>query len=462
MSTFIIAIDGPAASGKSTVSRRVAAALHWVHVDSGSLYRGVTWKLLRDGLSCRDEQVVMKMLMSLRMEFFLVDGGIRFMIDGEDPGMKIRSEQVAEQVSVVAAMPCVRAWIGERLRSMLRFGSLAMEGRDIGTVVFPDAPFKFFLNATPEERARRRLGDLSGAEGTPSFSKVKTSLLRRDALDSERAAAPLARAADARVIDTTGLSIDDVVAQIVNAVRKTEPRSLVYRICRFLLKVWLVLWCRFESRGEQQVPPAGGCILASNHASFLDPPLVGCNLAHRFIRFMARDTLFRNPVFSWWGMRVGVVMLDRTKGDIGAMKAALAVLKAGGILCLFPEGTRTRDGELQPPKGGIGFLIAKARVPVVPVYVDGSFRAFPRGARWVQPRKITVHYGAPLYPDAWSEMTGSKDGYERIAALVMERISVLERKARGMPAKTSPPPPIIASMMKSCENACIPARDHYS
>lgn len=439
MSTFIIAIDGPAASGKSTVSRRVAAALHGVHVDSGSLYRGLTWKLLRDGLSCRDEQAVLKMLASLRMEFFLAAGSVRFTIDGEDPGMEIRSERVAEQVSLVAAMPGVRAWIVERLRSMRQFGSLVMEGRDIGTVVFPYTPFKFFLDADPEERARRRLGDLAGAEGTPSFSKVKTSLLRRDALDSERAAAPLARAADALVIDTTSLSIDEVVAQIVSAARQTEPRSVVYRVCRFLLKVWLVLWCRFETRGAEQVPPAGGCILASNHASFLDPPLVGCNLAHRFIRFMARDTLFRNPVFRWWGRRVGVVMLDRTKGDIGAMKAALAVLKAGGILCLFPEGTRTRDGELQPAKGGIGFLIAKARVPVVPVYVAGSFRAFARGARWVRPRKIIVHYGAPLYPAAWSEMAGSKQGYEQIAALVMERIAALERQAKGQTIMNSVP-----------------------
>ena len=209
---------------------------------------------------------------------------------------------------------------------------------------------------------------------------------------------------------------------------------IVYRICRFLLRVWLILWCRFETRDEGQVPAQGGCILASNHASFLDPPLVGCNLTGRFIRFMARDTLFHNRLFHWWGEQVGVVMLDRTKGDIGAMKAALAVLKAGGVLCLFPEGTRTRNGCLQKAKGGIGFLIAKAQVPVVPVYVAGSFRAFPRGARWVRPRKITVHYGAPLYPDAWSELTGSKEGYEQIAALVMARIAALEREVGGMPS----------------------------
>ena len=207
-----------------------------------------------------------------------------------------------------------------------------------------------------------------------------------------------------------------------------ERIPLVYRICRFLLRVWLILWCRYATRGEQLAPETGGCILASNHASFLDPPLVGCNLRRRFVRFLARDTLFRNPVFRWWGRQVGVVMLDRTKGDIGARKAALGVLKAGGLLCLFPEGTRTRDGRLQAAKGGIGFLIAKARVPVVPVYVRGSFHACPRGARWVRPAKITVHYGAPLQPEDWAGLAENKEGYERLAALVMKRIAALEQE----------------------------------
>lgn len=220
MSSFIVAIDGPAASGKSTVSRKVAALLHGAHVDSGSLYRGLTWKCLQAGVSCRDEEAVVRIMRALRMDFFLDGGSVRFTIDGEDPGAGIRSEAVGEKVSAVAAMPRVRAWIVERLRDMSRFGSLVVEGRDIGTVVFPDTPFKFFLDADPGERARRRLGDLATGTGASSFSRVKTSLLRRDALDSGRATAPLARAADARVIDTTGLSIDEVVAVIVNTVRE--------------------------------------------------------------------------------------------------------------------------------------------------------------------------------------------------------------------------------------------------
>lgn len=217
MSPFIIALDGPAASGKSTVSRKVAALLQCVHVDSGSLYRGVAWTLMKAGADCQEEQAMLRILKALRMEFFLEGGSVRFTLDGKDPGMDIRSEAVGEQASLVAARPRVRTWIVERLRGMTRFGNLVVEGRDIGTVVFPDTPFKFFLDADPEERTRRRLGELSG--GKDAFGKVKISLLRRDALDRGRPTAPLAQAADARVIDTTRLTVDEVVALIVNAVR---------------------------------------------------------------------------------------------------------------------------------------------------------------------------------------------------------------------------------------------------
>ena len=219
MSSFIVAIDGPAASGKSTVSRQVAAALDGVHVDSGSLYRGLTWQCLRTGADCGAEEAVVRTLLDLRLDFFLDAGSAHFIFDGADPGAQIRSEAVAEQVSAVAAMPRVRAWIVEYLRSLTRCGSLVMEGRDIGSVVFPDTPFKFYLDASPEERARRRLADQAAGTGAAGFNQVKTSLLRRDARDSGRATAPLARAPDARLIDTTGMSLAAVVAEIVKAVR---------------------------------------------------------------------------------------------------------------------------------------------------------------------------------------------------------------------------------------------------
>jgi len=208
-----------------------------------------------------------------------------------------------------------------------------------------------------------------------------------------------------------------------------EIKPFVYSFSRFLFWLGLKIWNRFHAFGGNNMPAQGGVIIASNHASFLDPPIVGCGLAHRYVRFLARDSLFKNRIGAWWAMNVGVVCIDRTRGDIAAFKAALAVLKAGGALCLFPEGTRTLDGNLQPPKAGIGFLIMKAEVPVVPVYVEGSFAAFPKGAKWIKPAKITAHYGHPITPSEFRQLEFGKERkeiYNKAAELVMAKIAELK------------------------------------
>lgn len=128
---------------------------------------------------------------------------------------------------------------------------------------------------------------------------------------------------------------------------------------------------------------------------------------------------------------MGVVSIDRNRGDIAAFKAALAVLKAGGALCLFPEGTRTLDGNLQPPKDGIGFLIVKSAVPVVPAYIEGSFKAFPKEAGWIKPARITVRYGAPIMPGEFIQQDGGREIYHKAAELVMARIAELGPRPGG-------------------------------
>jgi len=200
----------------------------------------------------------------------------------------------------------------------------------------------------------------------------------------------------------------------------------VYSVSRFGLWLWLKIWNRFSSTGAENVPLQGGVIVASNHASYLDPPLVGCDLPKRYVRFLARNTLFKNRIGQWWARNVGVVFIDRNRGDIAAFKTALGVLKAGGLLCLFPEGTRTLTGGLQPPKGGVGFMIMKAGVPVVPAYIDGSFAAFPKGAKRVKPAKITVRYGRPIMPEEFRGLGTDKEAYNKAAELVMARISDLK------------------------------------
>lgn len=211
----IVAVDGPSASGKSTVSRRTAQAVGFIYVDSGALYRGVTWKCVKDGVDVKDSQAVTNLLIRMNMELVLRDNAVGYLIDGEDPGQEIRSEPVRERVADIAAQQSVRVYIVEKLRLMTKFGNLVMEGRDIGTVVFPDTPFKYYLDADPEERARRRAAEIQQQEGTGDVGAVLNSLRRRDQKDSTRATAPLQIALGAKIINSTGMSIEEVVSTIV-------------------------------------------------------------------------------------------------------------------------------------------------------------------------------------------------------------------------------------------------------
>jgi len=175
------------------------------------------------------------------------------------------------------------------------------------------------------------------------------------------------------------------------------------------------------------VPSSGGVILAANHASFLDPPLLSVSVRNRVVRFMARDTLFHHRALGWLLYKFGVVPLSREKGDVAAIKTAIRLLRDGNCVALFPEGTRTTTGELQQAKGGIGFLINKAAVPVVPVYINGSFQAWPKGAEKIKSHPVSVHFGKPISPEELivHDDRGKPD-FDAIAALVMNRIAAAD------------------------------------
>ncbi len=211
----VIAIDGPSASGKSTVARETARCLDYYYVDSGALYRAVTWFALRDGLDPRDSRAVEALAAGLEPEFFVMAGAVRFKIRGVQLSGELRTVTVNEAVSVVSGFPGVRACVVAWLRDMSRLGPLVVEGRDIGTVVFPGARRKFFLDASEGERARRRHAQTEEVGTSASVADVELSLKRRDSMDTRRAVAPLAVAPDAIIVDSTGMTIDDVVSFVL-------------------------------------------------------------------------------------------------------------------------------------------------------------------------------------------------------------------------------------------------------
>ena len=220
---MIIAIDGPSGAGKGTVSRAIAARLGYRHIDTGAMYRAVAWKAIEDGLDLRDEAAVAAL--AGRAVFDLHGDAIA--IDGREVADLIRTPQIDAAAATVARHAAVRRELVARQRQYRTGGGIVMEGRDIGTVVFPDADVKVYLDASPDERARRRAGDAAHAasKGAP-LADVATALAERDRSDSTRAASPLAVAPDAVVIDTTGLSIAEVIERVLGLVddelRKTR------------------------------------------------------------------------------------------------------------------------------------------------------------------------------------------------------------------------------------------------
>jgi CMP/dCMP kinase len=207
MKPLVIAIDGPSGAGKGTVARALAGALGYRHVDSGAMYRAIGWMALRDRVPLDDEATIAALAQRAR----IVVTSTEVTIDGIDVTRAIRTPEIDKAAAGVARLPQVRSVLVERQRQMGADGGIVMEGRDIGTVVFPDADVKLYLDASPEERARRRASDPAHTGVPAAVSDVATLLTQRDEIDRTRAASPLYAAPDAVLLDTTGKSVDEVV-----------------------------------------------------------------------------------------------------------------------------------------------------------------------------------------------------------------------------------------------------------
>ena len=210
----VVAIDGPAASGKSSVARGLAQRMGFVYVNSGAIYRAITWHLLQNKIQPDESERIAGVIQAADITCCLQDNEARILIDNVDPGEHLRDDCVNQSVAGVSQFPVVRRIVANNLHEHARIHDLVVEGRDIGSVVFPETPYKFYLNASPEVRLRRRV-----AQGGHDEIAV------RDRVDSSRPVSPLVIAKDARVIDTSHLTIHEVINEIVGVLEQTGLRA---------------------------------------------------------------------------------------------------------------------------------------------------------------------------------------------------------------------------------------------
>ena len=215
----IITIDGPSGSGKGTVCHILASKLGWNLLDSGALYRILAYAALQKKIALDNDTVLASLALNLQVEFISNGIGVDTILNGENVGDKLRTENVAEAASKVASIQVVRDALLERQKAFYQAPGLIADGRDMGTVVFPEAPIKVFLDASAEERAQRRFNQLQNKGFDVSIAQILSEIIDRDYRDRNRTVAPLRPASDAIEIDSTSLTIDEVVAQVVDLIK---------------------------------------------------------------------------------------------------------------------------------------------------------------------------------------------------------------------------------------------------
>lgn len=453
---MIVTIDGPAASGKSTTARGVALALGFDYLDTGALYRCVTLAALEAGVPPAEGEALHALLRGLKIKYRYHKGRVRLRLGGRDVSEAIRGAAVTAGASAYSALPTVREHMVGFQRQYARGRNLVAEGRDMGSVVFPDAELKIFLVADPAERARRRARDFRGQGRAVDAGTVRAELESRDAQDAGRDLSPLIRPADAVEIDNSRMTIAEQVAAVVRlAAERRPPRRvspdellwpvpddpagvaraermrfayrLAWRAVRGVMRVVFNLHYHHEGRGRMPGP----LLVASNHIAYLDPPAAG-SAVRREMTFVAKRELFRFPPFAALLRYYNAVPIERGAFDRACFDTLRRCLQAGGTVFFFPEGTRKPVGWLGRAKFGLGLMAHESGAPVLPVFVRGTHRPLRAMLRL---DRMDVYLGRPLHiAPLLDRGVKGRDLYELFGEGVMAEIERLREETGVSPA----------------------------
>ncbi|MFA5250402.1 MAG: (d)CMP kinase [Parachlamydiales bacterium] len=430
---MLITIDGPAGVGKSTVAKKLAQKLAFAYFDTGAMYRSATLFLLEKGIDLEDEAAIKDALADFHFEVRLENGEKHYLVDGQEVTDKIRSLEITEKVSTVAAKGFVREELVKIQRKYARGKNAVFEGRDMGTVVFPKADLKFYLTAQGEIRAHRRADELKSKHEEVAFEQILKDLKQRDERDMTRSHSPLRCPADAFLIDTSALSIEEAVMTLYSYYQEKTARSRPYffKMKPFYAFVLLCSWLffkffyRLEVLGANHLIPGRG-IIASNHLSYFDPPVASVSSLEE-IHFLAKKELFEIPFFGWIIRRLNSHPLTGSGADVGTFKKIITLLKENKKVLLFPEGERSLSGKLGALQPGLGFLAYMAQSPIIPLFIEGTYQAWPRDKKW--PRlfgRIRVRFGSPIDPQEFVRLD-KKTAIAQISERLEKELKDLEK-----------------------------------
>lgn len=413
-----IAIDGPGGAGKSSVAKAVSKALGIIYVDTGALYRNIGLYMLENGIDPNDAENVVAALPDLHLELKFEDGRQVILINGSDRGDAIRTPEASMAASAVSAIPAVRDFLLDMQRNTAKKNSVIMDGRDIGTVILPDAEVKIFLTASPEARAERRYKELIARGKDVTLKQVYDEMVQRDKQDCSREVAPCVAAKDAKTLDNSKLNQDQTVEAILKIVKKkTKNTYPLYSFLKPIVAPIFRLLFNVRGIGRENVPMEGGVLLCPNHISAIDVIAIGA-VCPRQITCIAKKELFSVPVLGAIIKGLGAVKIDRGGADVGAIKAAVSAVQSGKTVTIFPQGHRCPgvDPATTPIRHGAGLIAYHAGCDILPVCIKvkgGKYRLF---------RKTEVIFGKPIKHEALGFSEGGRDEYAAATSIAFDKV----------------------------------------
>lgn len=467
-----VALDGPSGAGKSTIAKAVAAKLGFIYVDTGALYRSVAYNAICKGADVSEQAQAVKTLEGLDIKLIHRNGVQTVLVNGEDVGDKIRTPEVSMATSAISKLPEVRDFLLETQRSIAESNDIIMDGRDIGTVVLPDAQVKVYLTASAEERARRRFKELNEKGDPSTYEEVLEDINKRDYNDTHRDIAPLRQADDAVLVDSTDMDIEQAAETIVKLVeeyragkgdekknpgstpaetdkaselsfksaeKKSRRQAIMplkpvtktkrinplrqgfYNFARPIVRFIFNRWFDLSYEGLENVPKDGGNIFASNHRSYGDPIFIAL-MTRVPISYMAKEELFKQNIFFTLLIKAwGAFPVVRGTGDTAIIDTSIEKLESGRNLVIFPEGTRSKDGRVGKGKTGVALIAAVAQTPVIPVGINFE------GEKLERKKKIVVRYGKPIIPQELGIDSADTKNLKKMKKEIMDSITDLVR-----------------------------------